>query len=72
MKGKIISLLPAKQIGFIRNPDHVPGQRNCDVLFHASHVKGTHFDSLSIGHEVEYELGEPREKGPRASAVYPI
>ena len=72
-EGTIKKLSLDRGFGFIATED-------CDVFFHHSAVKGTHFDELEEGQTVEYEVAtnaargrqkKYRDRGPRAACVKP-
>ena len=63
MKGKIVRLVKDKRFGFLN-----AGEKN-DIFFHQSALKNVKFDDLTVGQEVEFELGEGA-KGPRAEEIY--
>lgn len=60
-QGSIKKLVADKGFGFIEGDGG-------DVFFHCSAVEGTPFESLQIGQQVEYQLGNG-PKGPRAEQV---
>jgi CspA family cold shock protein len=67
--GTIKKLVHDKGFGFIQSSDGV------DVFFHHSSVADHGFDNLQEGQKVEYSVdsgGNPKGKGPRASAVTPL
>lgn len=67
--GTVKKLVHDKGFGFIQTPD---GQ---DIFFHHSSVADHGFDNLQEGQKVEYSIdpgGNPKGKGPRASAVSPL
>ena len=63
MTGTIKTLRVDKGFGFIRD---AAGNH---VFFHASAIYGEGIDNLREGDGVEFDLGEPNEKGPRATNV---
>lgn len=67
--GTIKKLVHDKGFGFIQSSDGV------DIFFHHSSVADQGFDNLQEGQKVEYSVdagGNPKGKGPRASAVKPL
>jgi ribosomal subunit interface protein len=63
--GKVVTLLPTKEYGFIRTAD------GREVFFHKKSVLGDAFDKLELGSEVRFDE-EMGEKGPQASSVHLI
>lgn len=59
--GKIKKLVSDKGFGFIAGDSK-------DLFFHSKEVKGTTFDQLQEGQEVEYTIGKS-DKGPCATSV---
>ena len=60
-QGTIKKLVSDRGFGFIE------GERG-DIFFHHSSLEGTTIEALSVGQEVEYEVGRG-PKGPRAERV---
>ena len=63
-QGTIKKLVSDKGFGFIEG-----GQG--DLFFHHSALDGTTIEALSVGQDVEYEVGRG-PKGPRAENVRPV
>jgi CspA family cold shock protein len=63
MQGVIKNLRLDKGFGFI-----TPSEGGKDVFFHASDLTDIDFDSLVVGTEVSFEMGESA-KGPKAVSV---
>ena len=67
-QGTIKSLISDRGFGFI-----LPEQRQADskdLFFHRSDMQGSSFEALSVGQQIEYDLGRDERKGtPKATNV---
>jgi cold shock protein len=63
-QGTIKKLIADKGFGFIE------AERG-DLFFHHSSVEGASIESLHVGQEVTFEVGQS-PKGPRAEKVRPV
>jgi len=70
-RGTIKSLIRDRGFGFI-----LPGEEQAerkDLFFHRSDVRGSGFEALRIGQQVEYNLGTDERRGtPKATNVHPL
>ncbi len=66
-QGAIKTIVTNKGFGFITGDD------GNDIFFHRSTVENTDFDTLRVGDQVTYSVGQDdRGKGPRAEHVAPV
>ncbi|MBI4300508.1 MAG: cold shock domain-containing protein [Chloroflexi bacterium] len=70
-RGTIKNLVTDRGFGFIL-PEQQEGEPK-DLFFHRSDVKGTSYESLQKGQQVEYDLGRDERRGtPKATNVRPV